>query len=109
MLLIGSASNFRLCSFGFPLVENGQRVIINGIPQCTISTSRQSLVVSILSAGTFFGALLAAPVADKMGRRTGIIFSCLVFSIGIAMQVRTYHLYLPSSLMFNMHLSDCLH
>ncbi|KAI0065599.1 MFS monosaccharide transporter [Artomyces pyxidatus] len=51
-----------------------------------ISSSTQSLVVSILSAGTFFGALIGAPAADILGRKYGIIFSCLVFSIGIAMQ-----------------------
>jgi MFS family permease len=61
--------------------------------------------VSILSAGTFFGpfihllfsflawsdfiylgALLAAPFADILGRRWGLIASCFVFSIGIALQ-----------------------
>ncbi|KAI0289603.1 MFS monosaccharide transporter [Russula brevipes] len=51
-----------------------------------ISSSQRSLIVSILSAGTFFGALLAAPFADILGRRWGIIASCLVFSIGIALQ-----------------------
>ncbi|KAI0032308.1 MFS monosaccharide transporter [Vararia minispora EC-137] len=51
-----------------------------------ITSSQQSLVVSILSAGTFFGALFGAPVGDILGRRMGIIFSCLVFSIGVAMQ-----------------------
>jgi MFS family permease len=53
---------------------------------CTISTGRKSLVVSILSAGTFCGALLGAPMADFAGRKWGIIFSCLVFSVGVAMQ-----------------------
>ncbi|KAI0295354.1 MFS monosaccharide transporter [Multifurca ochricompacta] len=51
-----------------------------------ISSSQRSLVVSILSAGTFFGALLAAPFADILGRKRGIIASCLVFSIGVALQ-----------------------
>jgi len=51
-----------------------------------ISTSNESLVVSILSAGTFFGALLAAPTADYMGRKWGIVFACLIFSAGVAMQ-----------------------
>lgn len=51
-----------------------------------ISSSTESLVVSILSAGTFFGALLGAPVGDLMGRKWGLVFSCLVFSIGVAMQ-----------------------
>ncbi|KAI0320855.1 general substrate transporter [Amylostereum chailletii] len=51
-----------------------------------ISSSQQSLVVSILSAGTFFGALTAAPVADIIGRKYGIILATLVFSIGVAFQ-----------------------
>lgn len=40
-----------------------------------ISTSDESLVVSILSAGTFFGALLAAPAGDILGRRWGSVAS----------------------------------
>jgi len=51
-----------------------------------ITSSQRSLIVSILSAGTFFGALLAAPVADHLGRKGGLILSCLVFSIGVALQ-----------------------
>lgn len=51
-----------------------------------ITSSQESLVVSILSAGTFFGALLGAPAADILGRKWGIIFSMLVFCIGVAMQ-----------------------
>jgi len=51
-----------------------------------ITSAQESLVVSILSAGTFFGALLGAPMADIVGRKWGIIFSCLVFSVGVAMQ-----------------------
>jgi len=51
-----------------------------------ISTGQQSLVVSILSAGTFTGALLGAPVGDILGRKRGIIFASLIFSIGVAMQ-----------------------
>lgn len=34
-----------------------------------ITTSTDSLVVSILSAGTFFGALASAPLSDFLGRR----------------------------------------
>ncbi|KAI0708858.1 MFS monosaccharide transporter [Cerioporus squamosus] len=51
-----------------------------------LPSSRESLVVSLLSAGTFFGALLGAPAADILGRRMGIICSCLVFSLGVALQ-----------------------
>ncbi|KAG6809742.1 hypothetical protein H0H92_014909 [Tricholoma furcatifolium] len=51
-----------------------------------ISSANESLVVSILSAGTFFGALLGAPMGDYIGRKWGIVIACLVFSVGVAMQ-----------------------
>jgi sugar porter (SP) family MFS transporter len=51
-----------------------------------ITSSNESLVVSILSAGTFFGALIGAPTADYIGRKWGIVFACLVFCVGVAMQ-----------------------
>jgi len=51
-----------------------------------ITSSESSLIVSILSAGTFFGALTAAPFGDFLGRRWGLIASCLVFSIGVVFQ-----------------------
>ncbi|KAF8603793.1 general substrate transporter [Ceratobasidium sp. AG-I] len=52
-----------------------------------ITTTQESLVVSILSAGTFFGALLAAPMGDFLGRKWGIVAASLVFSVGVALQV----------------------
>jgi MFS transporter, SP family, sugar:H+ symporter len=48
---------------------------------------RQSLIVSILSAGTFTGAVAAGDCADFFGRRTTIIAGCAIFSAGIALQV----------------------
>ncbi|KAF2152221.1 monosaccharide transporter [Myriangium duriaei CBS 260.36] len=48
---------------------------------------RQSLIVSILSAGTFFGALTAGDIADWIGRRTTIITGCCIFSVGVVLQV----------------------
>jgi sugar porter (SP) family MFS transporter len=51
-----------------------------------ISSSTESLVVSILSAGTFFGALASGYTADWLGRRWAIITSVVVFCIGVAMQ-----------------------
>lgn len=51
-------------------------------------TWQKSLIVSILSAGTFFGALLSGWLADKIGRRTTIIGpGCGIFSVGVAIQV----------------------
>ncbi|KAI8978166.1 AmMst-1 [Trametes punicea] len=52
----------------------------------SLPTSRESLVVSILSAGTFLGALSGAPAADILGRRIGIMLSCVIFSLGVALQ-----------------------
>ena len=51
-----------------------------------ITTNQKSLVVSILSAGTFVGALTGAFTGDFLGRKWGIVFACLVFSVGVAMQ-----------------------
>lgn len=46
----------------------------------------QSLTTSILSAGTFFGAILAGDIADFVGRRTTIITGCLVFIVGCILE-----------------------
>ena len=51
-----------------------------------ITSSESSLIVSLLSAGTFFGALASAPLADLTGRRMGLIYSCVVFSFGVVLQ-----------------------
>lgn len=42
--------------------------------------------MSILSAGTFFGTLAAAPLGDFMGRRYGLITSSWVFIFGVVLQ-----------------------
>ncbi|KAH7122635.1 high affinity glucose transporter RGT2 [Dendryphion nanum] len=53
----------------------------------TITASEDSLIVSILSAGTFFGALFAAPFGDLLGRRIGLMVSAgLVFNLGVILQ-----------------------
>jgi SP family sugar:H+ symporter-like MFS transporter len=36
------------------------------------------------------GALMASGVADWLGRRWGLIASCAVFNLGVAMQVGAY-------------------
>ncbi|KAI0812745.1 MFS monosaccharide transporter [Irpex lacteus] len=51
-----------------------------------IRSGRQSLVTSILSAGTFVGALVGGPVADWLGRRGGVFLATAVFSTGVALQ-----------------------
>jgi SP family sugar:H+ symporter-like MFS transporter len=54
-----------------------------------IPTSRKSLITSILSAGTFFGALAGGSVAEWIGRRLAILLACFIFSVGVAVQVGT--------------------
>ena len=51
-----------------------------------ITASQQSTIVSLLSAGTFFGSLTAAPTGDILGRRIGLIVSCFVFIFGVILQ-----------------------
>lgn len=46
----------------------------------------QSLTTSILSAGTFFGAIMAGDLADFIGRRMTIIVGCLVFTVGCILE-----------------------
>jgi predicted MFS family arabinose efflux permease len=52
-----------------------------------LSPSQSGQIVSILSAGTFFGALGAAPFADQIGRRLSLILAVGVFTFGVILQV----------------------
>lgn len=47
---------------------------------------KKSLITSILSAGTFFGAIIAGDLADFIGRRSTIIGGCFVYTIGVILQ-----------------------
>lgn len=51
-----------------------------------ISPDQSSAVVSILSAGTFFGALASPFLADNIGRRWSLIVSSFVFIFGVILQ-----------------------
>lgn len=64
-------------------------VVIDGVEReiLTYSTWQKSLIVSILSAGTFFGALFSGVLADRIGRRTTIILGCGVFMVGVTVQI----------------------
>ena len=45
----------------------------------------KSLLVLILSAGTFLGGLLAFPLGDMLGRKGGLIAYCVIFCLGVGM------------------------
>jgi Na+/melibiose symporter and related transporters len=54
-----------------------------------LTASHSSLIVSILSAGTFFGAVLAGDIAEWFGRKWTVIFGCGIYAIGIVIQMLT--------------------
>ncbi|KAJ9114134.1 hypothetical protein QFC20_001650 [Naganishia adeliensis] len=60
---------------------------IEGTDAPAISESHTSLIVSILSAGTFFGALIAGDLADMIGRRITIIGGCAIYLAGVVIQM----------------------
>jgi SP family sugar:H+ symporter-like MFS transporter len=70
------AMNYFKQTFGV-LQANGQYIL---------PSASTSLIVSILSAGTFFGALLGYPASDFLGRRWGLILACAIFSVGVVFQ-----------------------
>jgi sugar porter (SP) family MFS transporter len=54
-----------------------------------LTSSHTSLITSILSAGTFFGAIIAGDVADRIGRKWTVIIGCLIYMIGVVIQMIT--------------------
>ncbi|KAK4569865.1 hypothetical protein LTR86_002834 [Recurvomyces mirabilis] len=60
--------------------------------QAALSGPHNSLIVSILSAGTFFGALAAGDLADGIGRKWTVIAGCVVYIIGVVLQTAAHGL-----------------
>jgi SP family sugar:H+ symporter-like MFS transporter len=54
-----------------------------------LSSSRQSIITSLLSAGTFVGALAQAFTSDRFGRRGSILIWAVIFTVGVAIQTGT--------------------
>ncbi|KAL1859266.1 hypothetical protein Plec18170_002382 [Paecilomyces lecythidis] len=50
-----------------------------------------SNVVSLLTAGCFFGSIFAAYINDRIGRRYSLMIFCVVFLVGAAVQVGAHH------------------
>ncbi|CAK7203699.1 hypothetical protein SEUCBS139899_006443 [Sporothrix eucalyptigena] len=61
--------------------------IIEGSGASSITSSHQSLIVSILSCGTFFGSLISGDLADWFGRKWVVIAGCLIYMIGVIIQM----------------------
>jgi sugar porter (SP) family MFS transporter len=67
----------------FPGVDPKDQIIVDYRKNYfSVSSSNVSLVTSILSAGTFFGAIMAGDLADFIGRRLTIILGCAIFCVG---------------------------
>lgn len=61
-----------ISGFGRYIDDEGRRFIGSG---------DKSLIVSIPSVGTFFGALMSAQAADTLGRKRGLMLSSVVFTV----------------------------
>lgn len=62
---------------------------VEGASATGLSPSNSSLIVSILSAGTFFGALIAGDVAEFIGRKWTVIIGCMIYLAGVCIQIAT--------------------
>lgn len=71
---------------------------LEGRDQHSIDTL-QGNIVSTFQAGTFFGALLSFPLAEKIGRKRSIMIASLIFLVGGIMMVR-------SSICYMAHVDD---
>jgi len=59
---------------------------VNPAGNLDVSASQSSTIVSILSAGTFFGALASPLFSDYIGRRLALVSSSIVFIFGVILQ-----------------------
>ncbi|EPQ32216.1 uncharacterized protein PFL1_00413 [Pseudozyma flocculosa PF-1] len=50
----------------------------------------EGVIVSLLSVGTAIGVMCGAPIADWLGRRWAMTVECVVFSIGVIIQVTSF-------------------
>ncbi|KAK2689360.1 hypothetical protein QWA68_011377 [Fusarium oxysporum] len=60
---------------------------VDGSRPFAIPSSDKSLMTSILSLGTFLGAIVAGDLADMLGRRITILMGCGIFSVGVILQI----------------------
>lgn len=69
--------------FGLPVGSSGFANAKN--------TQVSSNVVSLLTAGCFFGSIFAAFLNDRIGRRYSLMIFCMIFLVGAAIQVGAHH------------------
>ncbi|KAG6885807.1 hypothetical protein C0993_009567 [Termitomyces sp. T159_Od127] len=69
------------------LVRFGTCSIPGVASTCHFTTTRAGLIVSLLSIGTLVGALMGAPIADLLGRRYAMVAECVIFIVGVIIQI----------------------
>lgn len=62
---------------------------VEGSTATALTDSNLSLITSILSAGTFFGALIAGDVAEFIGRKWTVVTGCVIYLLGVVIQIAT--------------------
>ncbi|KAI3335091.1 general substrate transporter [Ustulina deusta] len=60
---------------------------IEGPDATSLTGSSKAIITSVLSLGTFIGALVAGDFADLVGRRTTVLGSSVVFLVGVVFQM----------------------
>ncbi|KAI0919943.1 hypothetical protein AcW1_002933 [Taiwanofungus camphoratus] len=73
------------------LLRFAQCKVPGDVDTCAFSIVREGLIVALLSIGTLIGALIGAPTADFLGRRYAMTAECLVFMIGVVVQITSFH------------------
>ena len=61
------------------------------VATCHFSNVRAGLIVALLSIGTLIGALIGAWVADLLGRRRAMTSECIIFMVGVIIQITSTH------------------
>lgn len=69
--------------FGLPLGDSG----FDSDENAQVSSN----VVSLLTAGCFFGSIFAAFINDRLGRRYSLMIFSVIFLVGAALQVGAHH------------------
>ena len=62
---------------------------VEGVGADKLSSSNNSLIVSILSLGTFMGAIIAGDFAEWIGRKWTVILGCVIYALGVVIQMIT--------------------
>ena len=63
--------------------------IVEGPQAKALTSPHSSAIVSILSAGTFLGAIIAGDVAERIGRKWTVIIGCGIYIFGVVIQMIT--------------------